>query len=150
MSDEPIKFRCYRCGKLLGAPSRRVGAVVSCPRCRAEIQVPEPGSIVPDPAPESGPSAVEAAVDEPVSVSADAGADVPFPAAFLAPEDPVDPIIPAIQYESPTIGDASPSVPRAPDVVLPPGVVLAWSLLVLAAIPLAFVAGLLIGRFLWK
>ena len=36
------------------------------------------------------------------------------------------------------------------EVVLQPATVLAWSLLVLLAIPMAFLAGLLIGHFLWK
>ena len=36
------------------------------------------------------------------------------------------------------------------EVVLPASVVLAWSLFVLAAIALSFLAGLLVGHFLWK
>ncbi len=35
-------------------------------------------------------------------------------------------------------------------VVLPASVVLAWSMFVLAAIPMAFLAGLMIGHFIWK
>lgn len=37
---ELFKFRCPDCGKLLGAPARKVGKVVRCPRCRVELVVP--------------------------------------------------------------------------------------------------------------
>ncbi len=36
------------------------------------------------------------------------------------------------------------------EVVLQPATVLAWSLLVLLALPMAFLAGLMIGHFVWK
>lgn len=133
MPDDRIMFRCYRCGKLLGAPARRSGAVVACPQCRAEIQVPEPV------AEEASPAAV--AVQEPP-------ADVLFPSLTI--EAPGDPVLPPIRYETPPIRPAASDAPRAADVVLPPAVVLAWSLLVLMAVPAAFVAGLLIGHFIWK
>lgn len=137
MNDDPIKFRCYRCGKLLGAPPRRVGAVVSCPRCRAELQVPAPSDEEP------GPATSTTAGDEEVAVEPDFS-------AIVVPST-VEPDIPPIRIdaEPPALAPTPPS-PRAADVVLPPGVVMAWSLLVLMAIPMAFVAGLLVGHFIWK
>ncbi|WP_165252652.1 hypothetical protein [Paludisphaera soli] len=140
MPDEPIKFRCYRCGKLLGAPARRAGGVATCPQCRAEIQVPEPGPGDPTSPPEPAFPAPEEPREEPLF------------AALLAPEPAGDPVIPPIRYDPPSIRPpaAGADAPRAADVVLAPAVVLAWSLLVLAAIPSAFVAGLLIGHFVWK
>jgi hypothetical protein len=146
MPDEPIKFRCYRCGKLLGAPARRAGGVATCPQCRAEIQVPEPASADPE-----GPADPEGATGPGVAAPAESR-DEPIFAAILASEPAVEPVIPPIRYDPPAIRPPGPGAegPRATDVVLSPAVVLAWSLLVLAAIPSAFVAGLLIGHFVWK
>lgn len=135
MSDEPIKFRCYRCGKLLGAPSRRVGAVVACPQCRTEIQVPAPTADDPQPPELAFLGSEEVAVEPDFS-------------AILAPAG--DAPIPPIRIEASVPDATATPAPRAPDVILPPGVVMAWSLLVLTAIPLAFVAGLLLGHFVWK
>ncbi len=39
---ELFRFRCFRCQKLLGASPSRIGSVVHCPRCRAELIVPPP------------------------------------------------------------------------------------------------------------
>lgn len=41
---ELFKFRCPDCRKLLGVPPRKVGRAVHCPRCRAELIVPDPTS----------------------------------------------------------------------------------------------------------
>jgi DNA-directed RNA polymerase subunit RPC12/RpoP len=38
----PIRFRCFRCQKLLGVSKSKAGAVVACPQCSAELIVPEP------------------------------------------------------------------------------------------------------------
>jgi hypothetical protein len=136
MPDEPIKFRCYRCGKLLGAPPRRMGAVVTCPRCRSELEVPAPSDAGP-PAAESGPLGEEEVAVEPdfSAIIAPPTGDIPIPPIRIDPTPP---------------GLTATPAPRSPDVVLPPGVVMAWSLLVLMAVPMAFIAGLLIGRFVWK
>lgn len=135
MPDEPIKFRCYRCGKLLGAPARRVGAVVACPQCRTEIQVPAPEADDPQPPELAFLGSEKVAVEPDFS-------------AIVAP--PGDSDVPPILIDAPAPGTTTTPAPRAPDVVLPPGVVMAWSLLVLTAIPMAFVAGLLLGHFVWK
>jgi hypothetical protein len=50
MSSNSITFRCYRCNRLLGAPRSKIGAVVACPKCAAELLVPGP------PAPGGGPA----------------------------------------------------------------------------------------------
>ncbi len=42
MAGVPIKFRCFRCSQLLGVSPTKVGSVVSCPKCAAELVVPEP------------------------------------------------------------------------------------------------------------
>ncbi len=141
MADDPIKFRCYRCGKLLGASPRKAGSVVECPRCRAEIQVP---------APAAGESDLDSASAEPATTVAEEEAAEPDFAAIVAPSESLGDV-PAIRIDpTPSAADAATPAPRAADVILPPGVVMAWSLLVLLAVPLAFVAGLLLGHFVWK
>jgi hypothetical protein len=56
----------------------------------------------------------------------------------------------SIEIEHPTILPPGTEVRRVSEITLPASVVLAWSLFVLLAYPLCFVAGLLIGHFLWK
>ena len=55
----------------------------------------------------------------------------------------------SIEIEPPTILPPGTEIRRVRDVVLPASVVLAWSLFVLFGIALSFVAGLLMGHFLW-
>ena len=49
MASVPIKFRCYRCSQLLGVARGKAGAVVACPKCSAELVVPEPSDAPPSP-----------------------------------------------------------------------------------------------------
>ena len=74
------------------------------------------------------------------------------PGPTESPSQPaeVSPVGPQIQIESPTILPAGAEIRRLREVVLPASVVLAWSLFVLAGVAMAFVAGLLMGHFLWK
>ena len=55
----------------------------------------------------------------------------------------------SIEIEHPTILPPGTEIRRVREVVLPASVVLSWSLFVLLGIALAFVAGLLMGHFLW-
>lgn len=55
MVSDPIKFRCYRCQQLLGASRSKVGGTVTCPKCSAELVIPEPDETATHP----GPSADE-------------------------------------------------------------------------------------------
>jgi DNA-directed RNA polymerase subunit RPC12/RpoP len=55
----------------------------------------------------------------------------------------------SIEIEHPTILPPGTEIRRVREVVLPASVVLSWSLFVLVGIALAFVAGLLMGHFLW-
>ncbi len=151
-TDDPIKFRCYKCNKLLGVPNRKVGSIVSCPQCRAELRVPRleaavepsvPGAaaeVAVDPSPSSSPSF------EGVTIPADLSSELSEAAPAVD-----DPLLVAIQVEPPTLRRDPAATERRPqDVVLSPIIVLAWSLLVLMAVPLAFIAGLLTGHFVWK
>ena len=65
------------------------------------------------------------------------------------PEE-VKSIVPQIEIEPPSILPPGTEIRRVSEVVLPAPVVLAWSLFVLVGIALSFVAGLMIGHFLWK
>jgi phage FluMu protein Com len=56
---------------------------------------------------------------------------------------------PSIEIEHPTILPPGTEIRRIREVVLPASVVLSWSLFVLLGIALSFVAGLLMGHFLW-
>lgn len=62
----------------------------------------------------------------------------------------MDEILPPIAVETVTIRPTNRDIRHVREVVLQPATVLAWSLLVLLSIPMAFIAGLLIGHFLWK
>lgn len=230
MAGVPIRFRCFRCNQLLGVSRGKAGTVVNCPRCSAELIVPDPSEAPPgamDPTiPATGPPAgpptlsvvspppepragsldsglaldfldirpedirVEAGVEEsPVadllgmsgvelgtaagshddavpafSVVGLAGvaagdlpavpAPVPPPSGAEAPASPVGdvaPVVPPIRVDGPPRRTAAraPTV-RPHDVVLPRSVVSTWSLLVLAAVSFAFLAGLLAGHFVWR
>ncbi|MGZ3317464.1 MAG: hypothetical protein ACXU95_09185 [Isosphaeraceae bacterium] len=69
-------------------------------------------------------------------------------------DPPVDPaigaVLPAIKIETPTLLPPGRHLQAVSEVILQPATVLAWSLLVLLALPMAFLAGLLIGHFVWK
>ena len=41
-AETPIKFRCSNCDKHLGVSRSKAGMLVACPRCKAELVVPEP------------------------------------------------------------------------------------------------------------
>ena len=245
MPEERLKFRCYKCNQLLSATRKKAGTVIACPRCKAELKVPEPqeeaeaaGAIPTGPNDPSRPgSRSETAGSPPSSASAPLPSfmeeiaaaipdelaslrpedirveaefadlvvtttePVPPPLAapaepeskpvsrpeplsrpepvrpasrspdaeprlteaapeksaprFLPPEDPpveiaVDTALPAITIEPATILTPNREIRSVSEVVLQPATVLAWSLLVLMAIPMAFVAGLLMGHFVWK
>ncbi len=251
MAEESFRFRCSKCRQLLGSSYRRIGTVISCPRCGAELRVPRPEeqtatadasrpgdgeatqSRVPvtsgAPAPKSGGETLPAFMQEiaaaipddlaglrpedirveaefvdmvvttsesttspaqaapeppseklpgdPVAVEAYAAqtpsraepppvdrAEPPPvvraepPPVVRAEPRPVEPpvnsaigaVLPAIQIETPSLLPRGRQLQPVSEVILQPATVLAWSLLVLLALPMAFVAGLLLGHFIWK
>lgn len=151
-TEEPIKFRCYKCNKLLGVPARKVGSTVSCPQCQADLQVPRLEAASAAPAPTNSPEIAVEAVS-----TTKAAADLSLPevlasvAASATSTSLDESLIAAISVDTPSIRpNREPSERPVHDVVISPVIVLAWSLLVLMAIPLAFLAGLLTGHFVWK
>jgi phage FluMu protein Com len=225
MPEERIRVRCSQCNQLIGVAQKKIGAVISCPRCKAELLVPNPEETP------AGPDAFPAENVEPsrarsTTVAASPVAEtrtlpsfmeqiaaaIPDDLASLRPEDirveaefvdlvitttppvetppaaeptpsenvvtvsdtrptntaqvteplpitPPDPpaaegtfsaILPEINIEPPTILPKGHELRPMHEVVLQPATVLAWSLLVLLSLPMAFLAGLLIGHFVWK
>jgi hypothetical protein len=71
----------------------------------------------------------------------------PLPSAAAAPATSV---APPIEIEPPSILPPGTEIRRVSQVILPASVVMAWSLFVLFGIALSFIAGLLMGHFLWK
>jgi hypothetical protein len=202
MAGVPLKFRCYQCNQLLGVSRARIGQVVACPKCRADLIVPNPDEAdlpsngdqadstrAPDlnESDEEGISLelldirpedirvepgvnwtppAEAAPREPFpflpgepepTATEPAGSD-PAPISLgdlagtttVAPANPPETLVPPIRLESTRIADTRVAPPRSRDVVLPRSAVATWSLFVLLAQGLAFVAGLLAGHFLWR
>ena len=64
----PIRFYCPFCEQLLGASSRKIGAVVECPSCRGKVGVPSPGA--PPPLPPSRRPATGTVVVTPAQLAA--------------------------------------------------------------------------------
>jgi len=238
MPADLLKFRCYRCNQLLAVSPSKVGAIVSCPKCKADLVVPgaesspkgEPRPRTKDPAVAgAGPSdltsksaplpgfleemdteipaevadlrpedlRVEAeffanltrkppdanpipasSVSEPVSSGLATPLPIPPPPIpeiasplrppevfSVAPEpvdmmprlaatppafSPMESVVPPIEIETSSLRAPATQPRIVHEVILPASVVLAWSLFVLAAIALSFLAGLLVGHFLWK
>lgn len=184
MAEAPIKFRCYRCNKPLGAPARKAGAVVNCPQCGSELRIPVPESTPAEPgpplppdlatlrpedirvepefanivitpaSPRPGPKPPDSAPtvepEEAPSTDVAVEPEPPAPAETITIGTGDEVVIPPIQFEPPSLAARESSSRAASEVVLSPAVVLAWSLLVLLAVPLAFLAGLLTGHFLWR
>lgn len=110
-----------------------------------------PSPAVEEPAPPAPPepAPVFVAQTQVPTVPVEAPPPLPIPPPTPAPETTI--VIPPIRFEPDPIRPTSASEPRSiREVVLPAPVVLAWSLFVLSAIPMAFLAGLFIGHFLWK
>jgi hypothetical protein len=77
--------------------------------------------------------------------------ETPPPLPLIAPVAQANVVVPPIQIEPSAIRPPVDAEPRAiHQVVLPASVVLAWMMFVLAALPMAFLAGLMIGHFIWK
>ena len=218
---EPIKFRCDRCGQLLGVSPSRAGRPVKCPKCGTGLTVPVPKA--PLSSPQSATPGGEITSVPRAGLTEAAGSETKsagfFDAIELDPEDlktlfPFDSeespalsvgaegggiesvatsepssaaseerderhaqeargteeaieeaegqgldVISVILAERPEksekVGDREPSEASlvryraSRDVVMPRIAVVLWSVVVLIAVFLAFVAGLLAGHFLW-
>jgi hypothetical protein len=59
-------------------------------------------------------------------------------------------VLPEISIEPPSILRANRQTGPVREVVIQPAVLLVWSMIFLLSLPMAFIAGLLIGHFLWR
>jgi hypothetical protein len=96
LAADRLKFRCYRCNQLLASAPGKAGAVVTCPKCKAELQVPAPEpSDFADAVPRrqadgSGRAAATESPPKPPAVPAylqEIAAALPAEVADLRPED---------------------------------------------------------------
>jgi hypothetical protein len=96
LAADRLKFRCYRCNQLLAAVPGKAGSVVTCPKCKAELQVPAPEpSVLAEVAPRqqpdgSGRAATTETPPKPPAVPAylqEIAAALPAEVADLRPED---------------------------------------------------------------
>jgi phage FluMu protein Com len=103
----------------------------------------------PPPAPEPPPYVPPpAAVTAPPPVTPD---PIAFAVTSSSPPPPiVEPVVPPITIAPPSLAPERMTASRARDLVLPRSVVASWSLFVLLAQALAFLAGLLAGHYIWR
>jgi hypothetical protein len=106
MAGVPVKFRCYRCNTLLGVTRSKIGSVIACVKCGAELVVPEPAEAT---APEtSASSSSNIAEPTPAFLSAmESGMPMAFP--DINPEDIR--VEPGIPWE-PIVTSPPPAEPR--------------------------------------
>lgn len=153
----PVKFRCAYCTQLMSIASRKIGAIVKCPKCRGEVMVPDPGGVSKE---EDGPELDEVAVEQeqplppvpppkssasaparPKLASAPTKVDTP---ALTLPAEIKPPLPPPVSFSSPKA--AAPATTNG--VVVSPPILWILSALVFGMVFVAFVTGLLLGR-LW-
>ncbi len=196
-----IRFRCYRCNKLLGTSPSRAGKTTTCPNCKAELIVPEPEDTEKAALAEATRSLVPDLDDAPRVVERDRDPDAPPPhdptfsweeldtAVFQVPGGPAPidlpisfgPPEPRHEPEASPVADPPPAPPpvairppapaeavpeitvetgpivvdrarrrRPGEVVLTQSVITSWAVFMLLALGISFLAGVVVGHFVWK
>jgi phage FluMu protein Com len=197
-----IRFRCYRCNKLLGTSPSRAGKTTTCPNCQAELIVPEPEdneksalaeatrSLVPDlddaprvverdrdpdTSPQHDPSFSWEELDTAIFQAPGGPAPIDLPISFAPPEpspepepepsdEPPPPSPPVVGPSAPGPAAAVPEITvetapivvdrarrrRPGEVVLTQSVITSWAAFMLLALGISFVAGVVVGHFVWK
>ncbi len=200
-----IRFRCYRCNKLLGTSPARAGKTTTCPNCKAELIVPEPEdtekaalaeatrSLVPDlddaprvverdrdpdPSPSHDPTFSWEELDTAIFQAPGGPAPIDLPISFAPPESrpepepepspPADPppappvVTPATPPPPASVAVPDIAVEVAPivvdrgrrrrpgEVVLTQSVITSWAAFMLLALGISFIAGVVVGHFVWK
>ncbi|GAC1303670.1 MAG: hypothetical protein NVSMB14_11940 [Isosphaeraceae bacterium] len=150
-TSETIRFRCLGCDGLLNTARVKIGRIVICPRCRSEMIVPDPealsdaeGKTLEFPATDDFQAISQSSFPKPErdgpSFSASGSEDA------IALPIRLDPT--AIRAEGPLRqGERNRGISRDRDVAIPRGALRAWALVAILALGLAFLAGLLTGRF---
>jgi len=112
---------------------------------------PEPATTL---VPESPPSVAPPPTTPENSPQSSSGvAEVPISESLLPPVPqplPIETDLPPIRLDPPSLVPERVATLRTRDLVLPRSVVASWSLFVLLAQALAFLAGLLAGHYIWR
>lgn len=159
----PIRFRCERCGQLLGIARRKAGTFVNCPTCRHQLTVPQEDQVAPAAVPQmelpqqrrSGPpSDVFDRDDFDVFLAAQPRAAPAAAPPRPAPQPPAPAPAPSPLSEPPPALTGAHSWPQngqpplpAGSVVLSPGRATLLTIIMILLLAVSFVAGLLVGRF---
>jgi DNA-directed RNA polymerase subunit RPC12/RpoP len=152
----PIQFRCAYCNQLLGIARRKAGSVISCPTCNGRVIVPKlpDGDEVETSGPTERPddllerSDFDALFQPPapgqsaVRASLGPGAAAP-PLAFG------DPGARALTTGVVATGAKPQAAVKKPGIFLSPSLTVWLAVLAICLIVIAFLAGLLIGHFVW-
>ena len=176
MPPDRIRFRCFACNQLLAVGPSKVGKIVACPKCAEELIVPDPDEAADSPLVTDFPDVSEmfsaGELEEAtfgIQIATEATLTTPKPTPSKPPSEPIpdlsqladdfvrdesdqeaDPITPEIDVPLPAKLTASRTIGRGRDVTIPRAVVLNWSMFVILGQVATFVAGLMVGHFVWK
>ena len=150
-TSETIRFRCLGCDGLLNTARVKIGRIVICPRCRSEMIVPNPeamsdaeGKTLEFPASDDFPTLSRSSFPMPER-------DAPTFSGSGSEEAVALPIQiepSAIRAEGPLRQrERNRRGSRDRDLLIPRGALMAWALFAILSLGLAFLAGLLTGRF---
>ncbi len=169
----PIRFRCEHCQQLLGIARRKAGTRVNCPTCRASVLVPGTDQEGLEPLADPGPDIPSVQGEKPVAPAeepffersdferlfAPTAREQAFEGASVGNMPPPPPF-PASNGPGPGERNGGNPVELAPAAVPPPG---EWNgsagylltpqraslltVMVILLMALAFVGGLLVGRY---
>jgi hypothetical protein len=143
----PIRFRCPQCKQLLGISRRKAGTSVGCPTCHAQVTVPGSATHGATATADGPAEAAAASRPEPLFEQSD------FDALLRAPAPPPVPApshsaAPGCSYD---VEPLDPAVlvgrPARPGIFLSPAQATVLTVAAVVLLTLAFVAGLLVGRF---
>jgi phage FluMu protein Com len=165
----PIQFRCAYCNQLLGIARRKAGTTVNCPTCGKQIVVPtpEPNQAEPPAKPGTAPSPLSQPPQNLLEIddidqlfqlpeNAGGGSQPAVPLAFAEPGARVftKPAQPTGSRSQSSIGSSSKpettsSTTSGSQSRLSTNLLLLVIGAALALLLLGFMAGLIVGRFVW-
>jgi hypothetical protein len=149
----PIQFRCPHCNQLLSIARRKAGSTTNCPTCDGRVIVPR--------LPSAQSPSTEKGKEEPNDLLEKDDFDELFragnpravadPGSGLAFGDPSGRVLtsgPAVNERSARQPAAGPAAPK-PGIHLSPSATVWAVVLAICLIVIAFLAGLVVGRFVW-
>jgi len=149
----PIQFRCPHCNQLLSIARRKAGSTTNCPTCDGRVIVPR--------LPSAQSASTEKGKEEPNDLLEKDDFDELFragnpravadPGSGLAFGDPSGRVLtsgPSVSERSARQPPERPAAPK-PGIHLSPSATVWAVVLAICLIVLAFLAGLVVGRFVW-